>query len=462
VASQSRFHDKNQWLDKVEAGGRNLEQNGYAPFKATSPGGSSISFRLPAAQAVGGAGLSDVVMRIVEAFAPGNPVVSARYFVGRTKQLSQLIDAIEEHRNHLLVSGPRGCGKTSLALTLLSAARRADYTTVYVSCSRGSTFESVVRPALAGISRRYDANSDPADEVALSTFVDLLPSSGITPQIVGELLSRVSGTRVLIVLDEFDLQRDNSTTRDLVELMKKLSDHAAPVHLILVGTANSLEDILGPQPSIPRSLFKLKLNHMSDEEIGDVLSQLTRLVDMQITPQVMKEVLTFAEGKLFIAKLVALRAAKTAAMRNASMMETEDFEAAFNQLRDHFNSEGLAALEKVVNENRSLRFIFLAIIRTVREVGDSFTASQVAKRCKNALGVQGLEAPKIELILASLAESGNVLVKSKRDGEQAYHFVDPNIELALALVSYQALLNHGDSYERVTLIPSEQQTPIHS
>src|SRR3989304_10054062 len=48
-------------------------------------------------------------------FTPGSPIDAKAMFSGRTKQLRQLIDAINYKGHHAVLYGERGVGKTSLA-----------------------------------------------------------------------------------------------------------------------------------------------------------------------------------------------------------------------------------------------------------------------------------------------------------------------------------------------------------
>ncbi|HWM81754.1 MAG TPA: ATP-binding protein [Pseudolabrys sp.] len=397
-----------------------------------------VFFRLPVTPGIGGPPSSEALLRIVDTFAPSQPVLDPLNFTGRTRQLEQLICAIEEHRNHVLVYGPRGCGKTSLALTLLAKAQQASYTTIYLTCSSSSTFQSIFRSALRHIPRRYDLTADSLSDVMNTNFSDLLPAEGVTPQLVGELFSRISGTRVIIAIDEFELRSGLGIAAEVVELMKNISDHGAPAHLILIGAGTSWDDLLGHQDSIPRSLFRLKLEHMSDDELAAVITRLSKTADLDLTREALDELVVIAQGKLFAAKLIALRAAKSAALRKAEVIDMSDFDESVDDLCQHFNSRGFADVHNTLKNSASLQVIFQTIVRTIREVGDYFTVEQVLARCDAEAGSQRAAVQQVELVLKALTETRSVLVQSERNGTQVYHFADPSIELAIAILAYQS------------------------
>lgn len=397
-----------------------------------------VFFRLPVTPGIGGPPSSEALLRIVDTFAPSQPVLDPANFTGRTKQLEQLICSIEEHRNHILVYGPRGCGKTSLALTLLSKAQQANYTTIYLTCSSSSSFESIFRSALRHIPRRYDLTADSLSDVANTNFSDLLPAEGVTPQLVGELFSRITGTRVIVAIDEFELNSGLGIATEVVELMKNISDHGAPAHLLLIGAGASSEELLGHQDSIPRSLFRLKLEHMSDSELAAVITRLSKVAELDLTREALDELVSIAQGKLFAAKLIALRAAKSAALRKADVIDMANFDESVDDLCEHFNSKGFADVHNVIKNSVALQVIFQTIVRTVREVGDYFTVEQVLARCDNDFGSQRTAAQQIELVLKTLTDTRSILMQSERNGAQVFHFADPNIELAVAILAYQS------------------------
>lgn len=397
-----------------------------------------VFFRLPVTPGIGGPPSSEALLRIVDTFAPSQPVLDPIHFTGRTRQLEQLICAIEEHRNHVLVYGPRGGGKTSLALTLLSKAQQANYTTIYLTCSSSSTFESIFRSALRHIPRRYDMTADSLSDVMNTSFSDLLPAEGVTPQFIGELFSRITGTRVIIAIDEFELRSNLGIATEVVELMKNISDHGAPAHIVLIGAGTSSDELLGHQDSIPRSLFRLKLQHMSDDEVAAVITRLSNSVNLDLTREALDELVVIAQGKLFAAKLIALRAAKSAALRKAEIIDVTDFDESVDELCQHFNSRGLADVHNALKNSASLQVIFQAIVRTIRDVGDHFTVEQVLARCDPDTGSQRTAAQQVELVLKALTDTRSVLVQSERNGTQVFHFADPSIELAVAILAYQS------------------------
>jgi hypothetical protein len=260
----------------------------------------------------------------------------------------------------------------------------------------------------------------------------------VTPQLVGELFSRITGTRVIVAIDEFELNSGLGIATEVVELMKNISDHGAPAHLLLIGAGASSEELLGHQDSIPRSLFRLKLEHMSDGELAAVITRLSKVAELDLTREALDELVSIAQGKLFAAKLIALRAAKSAALRKADVIDMANFDESVDDLCEHFNSKGFADVHNVIKNSVSLQIIFQTIVRTVREVGDYFTVEQVLARCDSDFGSQRTAAQQIELVLKTLTDTRSILMQSERNGTQVFHFADPNIELAVAILAYQS------------------------
>ena len=153
--------------------------------------------------------------------------------------------------------GERGIGKTSLLHMLTQAAQEARYIVVYSSCGANSTFDETFRAAAADIPLLFHSGFAPttAEAETGSTLADLLPPGPLSPRKFGDLCAKLTGTRVLIILDEFDRCESGAFRRDVAELIKNLSDRLGRVQLVLAGVAADLTELVEHIPSIRRNIF---------------------------------------------------------------------------------------------------------------------------------------------------------------------------------------------------------------
>jgi len=213
-------------------------------------------------------------MRLRTAFTPSQPVTDRQMFAGRKEVLTQAISSLEDQRLHLIVYGPRGIGKTSLLHILSEAAREARYIVHYSSCGAASNFPETFRAAAAEIPLLYHSSFGPTAEEteAGSSFADLLPKSGFSPRQFGELCARLKGTRLIIVLDEFDRSQSPEFRRDVAELIKILSDRAVRVQLVIAGVGGDIVELIEHIPSIRRNILAVRVPLMTDQEMLDLVT----------------------------------------------------------------------------------------------------------------------------------------------------------------------------------------------
>ncbi|MDB5454166.1 MAG: hypothetical protein JWO33_2744, partial [Caulobacteraceae bacterium] len=213
-------------------------------------------------------GMSGVRMRLRNAFTPSQPITDWSRFAGRTEMLTQLIRATEDGRLHTVLYGERGIGKTSILHVFAQAARNARYLVSYVSCGAGSDFDEMFRAVADDIPLLYHGSYGPTSPEAErgATFASLLPEGEISVRQASDLCAKITGTRVLIILDEFDRVESRALRRSVAEFLKNLSDRSVRVQLIIAGVAANLTELVEHVPSIQRNVFALEAAPLSEAE----------------------------------------------------------------------------------------------------------------------------------------------------------------------------------------------------
>lgn len=397
-------------------------------------------FRFPASDNMIGDRQSEQLLRVIKSFAPGQPTQNASQFAGRGEILGNVIAAIEEHRNHLVIFGGRGAGKTSLALAMCSIARQVGYHTAYVSCSRESTLDSIFRSALSELSIRYDEQFDPRQEDvdAQLNFGALMPEGPVPPQALADVLSRIRGTRLLVVIDEFDRNEHPNLTRDLTEILKVISDRAIPVQVVIVGVGDVVDNLVGEHTSIARVLYVVRLTNMTDEQIRGTLAVASRFAGVTMSPEVIDAIAGISYGRPYIARLVGLKAAKMSLLRQSPVVEMPDFVSGTEELLGYLSSAGFGQIAKLVSNSPSYLHLFIAMLSCRRDAADRFTvANVVASIDKQKMTIGGPELVQRALDIVASHEFGLLHVIG---GETPlYQFVDPRAELSVSILCGRAL-----------------------
>lgn len=289
-------------------------------------------FRGTAVDKIGSGGRrSDLVrMKLRKAFTPSRPVVEPTMYAGRSDVLRGLISSIEDQQLHVVIFGSRGIGKTSTLHVLCDIAREARYHVRYNSCGERTSFDELFRSILGDTPLLYHENYDPtADEIEEGlSFLDLVGDAPLTVATVSDILTKISGTRLLIVLDEFDRAGDEHFRRSIAELIKNLSDRASRVQLVIAGVAQNLNEIIEHIPSIRRNILGLQLPNMSDAEIRELVANGEAASGMAFSDDTLELICNMVLGLPYLASLISHHAGLVALDADRVEVQFKDVEAA--------------------------------------------------------------------------------------------------------------------------------------
>jgi Cdc6-like AAA superfamily ATPase len=254
-------------------------------------------------------GLSRRRLALRDALGASQPVLGRESFAGRHDALSQLISSIEQQRVHVVIYGERGIGKTSLSHVFAETAREARYLVLYGSCGTEAKFDDMFRSFAARIPRLYHRSVMPnSPEAEAGDHFDKMLDENFGPRQLADLFAEVTGTRVIIILDEYDRVLDVNFRRDVAELIKNLSDRAARVQLVLTGVAQNLDELIGYAPSIRRNIVGLPMRPLTTTEVSELLAIGEAVADIKYSEAAVKMITTMAGGSPYLVRLIAHQA----------------------------------------------------------------------------------------------------------------------------------------------------------
>ncbi len=238
--------------------------------------------------------------RVGKVFSPGAPVDKYALFAGRREQVADVINAVNQRSQHVVLFGERGVGKTSLANVLgeiFADSSIGGLNSGTVNCDRKDTFSTIWHKALREINV---TNTDPND----ATLNEWLQKD-VTPEDVRYLLGFLPN-ETIVILDEVDLIQDGETKALLADTIKTLADHSSPTTLVLVGVADSVNELIDYHESLERSLVQVRMPRMSRDELLEIVDRGAKSLDMTVGPDARLTIADRSEGLPHFTHLLSL------------------------------------------------------------------------------------------------------------------------------------------------------------
>jgi hypothetical protein len=271
---------------------------------------------------------------------------------------------------------------------------------VYSSCGATSEFQETFRNAAADIPLLFHSGFGPTTEEVESgsTLADLLPPA-FSPRQFADHCVKLTGTRALIILDEFDRCDSQSFRRDLAELIKFLSDRSVRVQLVIGGVAADLSGLLEHIPSIRRNILAVRLVRMTDAEVRLMIASGEK-AGVMFAPDAQDFLVTLSRGWPYIASLLCHHAAMHAIDAGRSTTTAEDVSAAVDEalaeIRARMPKHVLLQIDRMTSEGAGRMLSVLA--GASLEAGGEFDATDIQAMSEKA--AEGASAKRLAEQLA--------------------------------------------------------------
>ncbi|MES2492648.1 MAG: ATP-binding protein [Pseudomonadota bacterium] len=377
----------------------------------------------------GGSSLDRLRAKLRRAFTPSQPVSNVAMFAGRSAIVTRLIRGIEDQQLHVVIYGERGIGKTSLLRVLGRLADEAKYIVCYTSCGEGSSFSDLFRSIASSIPLLFHSEYEPtqAEIESGGTLADLLPPGEITPHQVSDLFARLSSTRVLVILDEFDRSPSGAFRRMIAELIKNLSDRSTRVQVVIAGVAGNLAELIEHIPSIRRNILGLQVPNMNADEVSELIERGSNTCGLTYSDEAIELITHISCGLPYIASLLSQHAGITALDRKSTSVTDQDV---------------ISALDLVVDEARQrLSESSLRSIQRVQARGEGDALLKLADIALHRAGVIDLvERPADGRSLVQVAESSKLFKPFGEEDGERFRFVEEGIPVYLWMRSIDDMM----------------------
>ncbi|MBW4620624.1 MAG: ATP-binding protein [Cyanosarcina radialis HA8281-LM2] len=379
-------------------------------------------------------------LKAAQVFTPSAPIDSQELFAGRLEQISQVINAVAQKGQHVILYGERGVGKTSLANVIsqiMQSFSEQEVRSAIVNCDGIDDFTSLWQK----IFREFDSLREYANA----------PPEEINPESIRYILQRNLG-KTIIVIDELDrIGGSPVTTELLADTIKTLSDHLVDTTLILVGVADSVNELIAEHRSIERSLVQVQMPRMSAIESYELLDKRLNLVKMTIEDLVREYIAFLSQGLPSYTHLLALYASQRAIIRNSDSIEISDLNIAIQMAVEKAYQSIITAYHQATSSSRETIYAqVLLACALARKDNLGFFAPPDVVRPMYLIMKKKYRTTGFARHLNDFCEEkrGSVLCKRGSERNYRFRFINPMMQpyvimhgLARGLISQEDLNN---------------------
>ena len=359
---------------------------------------------------------------IHEAFSPSAPINSKDLFAGRTRQIDRALGAVFQRGQHAIIFGERGVGKTSLSnllydLLVLSGSFKTQR--ARINCSESMPFSSIWTSIFSQLRTTVDG-----EEVYLGQSVQ----SDISSENIRELFDSMDDPSI-VVIDEFDRISDEQTQIYMADTIKTLSDNSCTTTLILVGVADSIDQLIAEHRSIDRALVQILMQRMSKAELVEIIDKgLAHCEAIHFDNDVKMRVADLSQGLPSYTHLLAKEAALIALSRDSKQVSMENLKAAIKEAADFQLETNLNEYRTAVTAPRGINFkpVLLACALAPKDEHGFFYAKDVVDPLRLITGKINYDIPVFARHLKLFCENERGPILERRN--KAYRFKRPIME----------------------------------
>lgn len=289
--------------------------------------------------------------QIYHIFSPSAPVENVDLFFGRKKQINAVESAIYEKGQHVVMFGKRGAGKTSLAN--ITGQIFENVYTAKITCNRKDDYISLWDKMLQKIQYIETQTNIGFEKDIQNTLTSLvLPDKEFIDVSDIENLFLETDNPILLIFDEFDSIKDETTRIMIADTIKAFSDNIHFVTIFIIGIAENIKDLIGYHPSLERCIKQIHLPLMSNIEAEDLIKQSMDALELEISKEITQKIIDYSSGFPhyihLLCKFIAVEA-------------VENKEILINE--NHFNNAVLLSIE---NSDYTLKEAYTKAVKSAK------------------------------------------------------------------------------------------------
>ena len=277
----------------------------------------------------------------------------------------------------------------------------------------------------------------------------------LSPEDVRFALSRQPAS--LIVIDELDRLDNDEALTLLADTVKTLSDHAVHTTLVLVGVADSIDELIGDHQSIERALVQIPMPRMPVDELAEIIDKGIEELGMAISASSRSRIARLSEGLPHYTHLLSLHACQRAISDDRAEVFDSDVDAAIkiavDKAQHSIKSSYQRATRSVRRDNLFGQVLLACALAEKDELG-FFTTGAVRGPMSKIMGKKyEISAFAKHLNKFTGDERGPVLVSSGEKRKQFYRFQNPMMQPYVILAGLSGNLILEDDLAGQAILP---------
>jgi len=365
-------------------------------------------------------------------FTPTVPISEAALFAGRLDQIRRIVDAVNQRGQHAVIFGERGVGKTSLANIISSKLQSPSGRVLSpkINCDGTDSFTKLWRKIFLQVDVLHKKPA-PGFKGKSSFFDSERIPEEITPDDIRRLLTVLSHDEPIIIciFDEFDRLTNLDARRSMADTIKSLSDNDVSATIVVVGVADTVDDLIAEHQSIERALVQVQMPRMSTKELHEILDRGVERLRMGITDDAKAHIARLSQGFPHYTHLLALHATRMAIDSDESEVSSNYVGWAMTKAVEDTQQSLKSDYHKAVTspqKDNIYRQVLLACALTRADEFGYFAAADV-RRPLTILRNKSCDIPSFARHLNSFTQPqrGPVLRKIGAAHKFRYRFIDP-------------------------------------
>ena len=261
------------------------------------------------------------------------------------------------------------------------------------------------------------------------SVIESLPEI-MTPDEVRRVLTQLArGVILVIVFDEFDRVNNKDVTATMADTIKTLSDYSTAATVLLIGVADSVDELIKEHQSTERALIQIPMPRMSDSEVQEIIQKGLRRLTMTIDADVTAHIVSLSQGIPYITRLLALHTVQSALENDSKHITAKHVGGGIDRALAQWQQSIKAAYYEATKSPQPghiYREVLLAC--SLAEVDDLryFTAASVRKPLRIITG-RSYEIPNFAKHLKELSgvNRGQILQRTGEKRRIRYRFTSP-------------------------------------